>query len=257
MRIVWLCLLGAISYLVSMLVLFPAAPVVDRIRPHLGLVALDGVSGKLYSGVVSSVRSTDDLLPLELQNVAWTVSPGSLLQGGAGARISFDGYGGGGSGLVSRQWNGEVVVSDFKFTAEAKALEPLLPVPIASFAGELSGTIDQIVLANNLLQRLGGQLTWSNAALERPVPTALGTVQVLIEPEADLSHVVNLSAEGGDVTMNGTVTVRQNGDFAADVLLSPAPGASPEVVNGLRQMGRPDAQGRVRLQRQGNVNRLM
>jgi len=257
MRILWLCLVGLLSWLVATVVLFPAAPVVDRIRPQLGPVALEGVNGKLYNGVVDRVRSTDDLLPLEFRNVAWTLAPGTLLSGGAGANLQFDGYGGGGTGQVLRRWNGDIVVRDFDFTAQAKALEPLLPVPIASFAGELSGHFDTVALANNVLKSMSGTLTWDNAALETPVPTALGKVDIVIEPENEQSHVVTLSAVGGDVTMDGSVSIALNGDFSADVLFTPAADAPPAVVNGLRQMGRADSSGRVRFQRQGNVNRLM
>jgi hypothetical protein len=257
MRMVWLGLLGILSYLLAMVALFPAAPLIDRVRSQLGPVALEGVNGKLYSGVIDRVHSTDDLLPLEFQNVGWTLAPQTLLAGGAGASIHFNGYGGEGGALVSRSWNGTISVTDFSFTAQAKALEPLLPVPVASFAGELTGDFAQVTLVDNLLKRVDGKLAWRNAALESPVLTKLGTVEVLIKPEGDQSHVVSLSAQGGDVTMDGSVTITLNGDFVADVLFTPAPGAPAAVLDGLRQMGRPDAQGRIRFQQQGNVNRLL
>lgn len=257
MRIFRLCLVGLVVYVIALLVLFPAAPVVDRIRPQLGAVALEGVSGKLYKGQIDQVRSTDDLLPLEFRNVGWTLAPQTLLQGAAGASLRFDGYGGSGSAEVARSWNGNVSITDFDYTAQAKALEPLLPVPIASFSGELVTHFDQIVIADNLLKSADGQLTWNDAVLERPVPTSLGTVNVIIKPGDEQTHVISLSAEGGDVTMEGSVTLSLNGDFDANILFTPSPRASPAVINGLRQMGRADAQGRVRLQRQGNVNRLM
>lgn len=257
MRILWLGLLLVLSYLIAMVALFPAAPVVDRIRPQLGAVSLEGVDGKLYKGVVDRVRSTDDLLPLELRNVGWVLAPETLLKGGAGVSVSFDGYGGGGSGLVSRAWNGDITIDDFEFTLQANELEPLLPVPIASFTGELSGDFNQVRLVNNLLKSVEGKLTWSNASLVRPVPTALGNVDVVVRPDGEQSHLVTLKAAGGDLAMDGSVSVTFNGDFAADVLFIPSPSAPAAVLDGLRQMGRPDAQGRVRFQRQGNVNRLM
>lgn len=257
MRFIVLCFLGIVAYLVTLVVLFPVSPVLDRIRPQLGPVALSGVHGKLYKGVIDEVRSTDDLLPLIARNVSWALAPRTLLDGGAGARIGFDAYGGSGSGLVSRSWDGAINVTDFDLTAQAKELEPLLPVPIATFSGELVGDIDRVSIVNNLLQTAEGTLTWSNAALQTPVPTALGTVVVRVTPQDGQSHEVTLNATGGDITMDGSVTLTANGDFAADVLFTPTPSASPAVLDGLRQMGRPDAQGRVRLQRQGNVNRLM
>ncbi|MFK8083944.1 MAG: type II secretion system protein N [Granulosicoccus sp.] len=257
MRIVWLVIVGLVAYLIGVIALFPAAPVVDRIKPQLGLIALDGVHGKLYNGVIDSVRSTDDLLPLQFSNVGWTLSPKTLISGGAGASFRFDGYGGQGEGLAARQWNGDIKISDFRFAMQAKELEPLLPVPIASFSGLLTGDIRRLLLVKQLLKEFEGTLSWTDAKLESPVPTALGNVNVQITPDGEQTHVVNLEATGGDIAMQGTVTLTLSGDFSADVLFTPSPGAPPDVVNGLRQMGRADAEGRVRLVREGNVNRLM
>lgn len=256
MRFVGLCLLGLFCYLITMVVLFPAAPVVDRIKPQLGPVALEGVNGKLYKGVIDRVRSTDDLLPLEFQNVSWRLAPGALPKG-TGANFGFDGYGGSGEGLITRLWNGDISVTDFTFDLQAKQLEPLLPVPIASFSGTLSGNISKVLLVNQLLRHFEGTLDWQDAVLESPIPTTLGNVSVVIEPSGEQSHLITLGASGGDVLMEGSVTLALSGDFAADVLFTPTGSASAQVRGGLAQMGRADAQGRVRFQRQGNVNRLL
>ena len=257
MRIAWLILLFVISYVIGVVVLFPAAPVVDKYRSQLGPVALGNVSGKLYRGQIDTVRSTDDLLPLEFTNVGWTLAPQTLMSGGAGASFRFEGYGGQGEGLAARQWNGDIRISNFELTALAKELEPLLPVPIAQFNGLLTGDISEITLADNLLQSFDGTLVWSDANLEFPVPTSLGDVRVEITPDGERSHTITLDASGGDVAMDGTVTITLAGDFNADVLFTPSPTADAAVLNGLRQMGRQDAEGRVRFVRQGNVNRLM
>ena len=130
-------------------------------------------------------------------------------------------------------------------------------MPIASFSGELVGNIDKITLVDNLLTEARATLTWNDAELETPIPTSLGTVDVDIKPEGEESHLITLKASGGDVAMDGSVTLGLNGDFTANVLFTPAPSAPQAVVNGLRQMGPSDSSGRVRFQRKGNVNRLM
>ena len=78
-----------------------------------------------------------------------------------------------------------------------------------------------------------------------------------IVPVSEQSHELTLTADGGDVSMDGTISLTLAGDFSADVLFTPAPNAPADVLNGLRQIGRADAQGRVRFVRQGNINRLM
>ena len=198
MRVVRLILLGLLAFVVTGVVLFPAAPVVDRIRPQLGPVALEGVSGPLIAGNVARVRSTDDLLPLEFDDVGWSLAPLALPRGAA-ADITFSGYGGGGAGQVLRAWNGDIRVEDLTFTAESKALEPLLPVPIASFSGTLAGDLAEVVLVNELLTTLNGTLSWTDAVLETPIRAAFGTVDVDVAKSGEDAHVITLGARGGDV----------------------------------------------------------
>lgn len=262
MRVLRLILLGLLAYVVAVVVLFPAASVVDRIRPQLGPVALGEVSGKLYRGKVNTVRSTDDLLPLEFSNVAWRLSPSSLLKGGAGAVISFDGYGGGGEGQVTRRWNGDVAASDFTFNADAKELEPLLPVPVASFGGRISGEFAKVMLQNNQLTSLEGSLNWSDALLETAafgpqLNASLGKIDIDVAPEDDGSHVATINATGGDVAIDGKVSFAQNGDFSTDLALTPAGSAPPQLLNVLKRIGRPDAEGKIHVKQSGNVNRMM
>lgn len=262
MRIFRLVLLFVVAFLIAGVILFPAAPVVDRIRPQLGPVALEGVDGPLYKGTIASVRSTDDLLPLEFQNVGWRLNPMTLLDGGAGADVFFEGYGGGGEGTVMRSFNGDVLVKDFDFTADASTLEPLLPVPIASFAGKLMGDIATVQLADNLLSKVEGTLIWAGATIETsatgiPFTVNLGELQIDIKPEAPETHVVDIAANGGDVVVLGKVTVSLNGDFSADLTLTPSSSASKGVTDNLRRIGRPDASGGFRVQQNGNFNRLM
>lgn len=256
MRVFGLVLLGLIAWLVTLVVLFPAAPVIDRLRPQLGPVALEGVSGPLWRGRVASARSTDDLLPLELENVRWRLAPSTLPAGG-GARIDFDGYGGSGTALVTRRWNNDIEVADVQVTARAKALEPLLPVPVAAFEGELRADIEQLVIEAGLLDRFLGSLTWSDAVLERPIAARFGTVQIEIEPDGDALHAGTLALADGDVDGGGRFTIAPNGDFTIDVALTPTPSAPAGIVDALRQIARPDASGAYRLQQSGNVNRLM
>ena len=256
MRVFRLVVLAVLCYLVAMVVLFPAAPVVDRIRPQLGPVALEGVSGKLFSGRIERVASTDDLLPLEASNVRWRLAPSALLQGG-GVHIELDAYGGTTTALVLRRWNGDIEVQNIELRARAKSLEPLLPAPIAAFDGAIAADVATVLLENQLLTRVDGEITWSEATLERPLAASFGTIRITVSPNTDSTHAGTLSASGGDVDGEGDFTLAPNGDFTLDLLLTPAASAPAELVNSLRSIVQPDASGRYRVQQSGNVNRLL
>ena len=255
MRVLRLSLLGLGAFLVALVVLFPAAPIVDRLRPNLGPVALEGVSGGAFAGRVARARSTDDLLPLEFSDVTWRLAP-TTLPGGGGARVGFAGYGGGGEGLVRRTWGGDIVVEDFRMNARAKALEPLLPAPIAAFDGRIDVELAELRIENELLERVEGRLGWTDAVLERPAAVRFGDVEIGVAPDG-AAHSGTIEAGGGDVAASGTFTLAKNGDYTLDVLATPAASAPPAVTDALRRAATPDAQGRYRIRQSGNVNRLM
>ena len=256
MRILRLALLGLGAFLVALVALFPAAPIVDRIRPELGPVALEGVSGSALSGRVARARSTDDLLPLEFTDVTWRIAPGAI-PGGGGARIGFEGYGGTGEGLVRRTWGGDLLVEDFRMDARAKALEPLLPVPIAAFDGRIEAEIPELAIVDGLLARLAGRFVWTDALLERPARVRFGDVEITVAPESEELHTGTIEAGGGDVAASGSFTLAPNGDYTLDVLATPADSAPAAVLDTLRRVARADDRGRYRIQQSGNVNRLM
>jgi len=259
MRVVRLILLGLLAFVVSVIVLFPAAPLIDKIKPDIKPVELAGASGKLFKGQVSSVVYADDLLPLEFQDVTWSFAPGALLKGGAGANFTFRGYGGGGDGQVSKHWNGDVKVSDVAFNVESKELEVLLPGPVAEFTGDITGQFDHVHLANQLLKSVSGQLSWVQAIIVTriygpEITVNLGELDIDIVPEENAAHTVTVTAAGGDLAVDGKVGVAANGDYQTKMLLTPSATASPELVRVLQQLTQPAGGGQFKIEHNGNMN---
>lgn len=259
MRVVRLVLLGMLAYIVSVVFLFPAAPLIERIKPQIQPVQLAGVTGKLFNGEVASVIYADDLLPLEFKNVGWKLAPGALLKGGAGANIRFQGYGGDGAGQVRKQLNGDIHVSDVTFNASAKELEVLLPGPVAEFSGKIDGQIASVQLVNQLLQTFDGDITWNNAEIVTrlygpEVSANLGKLDIVINPEANSAHMVTLKSAGGNLSIDGTVALAANGDYQTNIVLTPSANAPQPLVRVLQQRTRPDSGGRYRIQHNGNIN---
>ena len=112
-------------------------------------------------------------------------------------------------------------------------------------------------LENQLLTFFEGVINWQNAEVQRPFQASLGDVNIDVKPEGQNSHLATIDASGGDLSIEGTVLLGLNGDFTTDVLFTPAGTASQSLLNNLRQLGRADAQGRVRVKETGNVNRLL
>jgi len=261
MRVVRLILLGLFVYIGCMVFLFPAAPVVEKIKPQVHPLQLSGVTGKLFNGKVANVDYADDLLPLQFKDVAWKLSPQSLLKGGTGVDVSFKGYGGGGQGLVSRQFNGDLLVSDFSFNAESKEFEALLPVPVANFSGKIEGDIRSMRLVNQFFTGMEGSMVWNDAVIETvalgpSLRANLGKVDLTVERESENTHKALLTSAGGDIVLDGEIVVALNGDYTSDVLITPSADAPDVLVNSLRRVARPDPKGGFRIKQTGNINQL-
>ncbi len=261
MRVVRLVLLCLIAFVVTVVIFFPAAPVLEKIKPNLRPLVLQGVTGPLLKGNVASVVSTDDLLPLQLQDVKWRFAPLKLITG-AGAAVEFTGLGGGGTGDVLRTWGGDIALDNIQVDITASELEAYLPVPIAQFKGKIRGEFDEVRLVNQQLSRMLGSLNWSNAAINTNVlgpqlDIALGTLNIDVDPEDNGAHKATISASGGDITADGVVNVQANGDFLLNVVLTPSSNTPPELIEHLKRTTRPESGGRYRWQEQGNINRLL
>ena len=260
MRVVRPVLLGLLMYAMAVVASFPAAPALEKIKPQLQPLAISGVSGKLYKGTVANVVSTDDLLPIELNDVKWTFAPLKLLKG-TGAAIEFSALGGGGTGDVLRTWGGDLAIDDVEIDIDAPELEAFLPVPIATFKGKIRGEFAEARLVNEQLKRLLGELRWNDAEIDTNVfgpqlTIALGAIQIDIEPQDGGAHEAKVSASGGDITADGAVSVAGNGDFDLNIVLTPSSNTPRELVDHLKRTTRPESGGRYRWQQTGNVNRL-
>ena len=257
MRVFKLILLGALAYVVSVLFLFPAAPVIKRVEPNIKPIELSGVDGKLLRGSIDRVLYNDEIFPVELTQATWKLLPAKLLSAAVGVNFSFKAYGGLGDGDFERLLNGDMNLRDVNFTGPAKGLEPLLPLPIATFSGQFAIQIELAELRNQLLSKLIARVGWTNAVLETPMQANLGNIVIDIAPLDEQTHRGVIQAGGGDLDVSGSIDLLKNGDFSSNVIIEPRSNASPDLLNALRGLGRADNQGRYRLQRKGNINRLM
>lgn len=259
MRVMRLILLGLLAFVVTVIFLFPASPLVEKIKPDIKPVELMGVTGKLFNGQVADVVYADDLLPLEFKDVTWKFAASTLFKGGAGANVTFKGYGGGGDGQVSRQWNGDLKVSDFNFDVESKELEVLLPGPVAEFDGTISGQFYTVHLANQALKTISGQLNWNDAIIVTrlygpEIKASLGQLVIVVSPEENAAHLVTITSEDGDLVVDGKIVLSANGDYQTNLLLTPSGNAPQELVQVLQRLTQPAGGGLFKIVHNGNIN---
>ncbi|MCB1756845.1 MAG: type II secretion system protein N [Gammaproteobacteria bacterium] len=257
MKVIGYLLVGLLAYLVFMLLLFPASPVIKRF--NLAPLTLSGISGPLWNGEVAAVEAPNNVMPTGpdkflLEDLSWRVAPLQLFTGAGAAKVGFNAYGGAGSALVAQGLGGDTTVSDLHYQSTGSALNVLLD-PFLKIGGELELEVSRLVLRDQLLQSFDGTLRWRNATLEVPTEAKLGDLLMTVTPSGE-KHTAEISSSGGDLALSGKVDVEKNGNFQTDITIKPSPAAPRELTDMLRGMARPSSDGSFRIRRNGNVNRL-
>lgn len=177
--------------------------------------------------------------------LAWSVAPSALARGVLDVTLAPMRDGTQPRGALALGTSG-VALTDFRATIPAQALARWLPLRDApALGGDISIDASAFAWSGG-----GGQGTlnaqWLRARLANAAGTAdLGTVDVVVTPQ-DQRLQARVTNAGGDVRVNGTVTITSNSSDG-DITIAPLPGAPPALVRALAAMGKPDADGAVRL----------
>jgi len=215
--------------------------------PALRGLTLTGLEGTVWAGRAAQLRYGR----LEAGPLEWDLSVLPLLWGRTSAQLRLELHGG--------RVTGEVALS-----GDALELEDLrLRLPLSLFApliygspfvpdGELDGTVAEALMAPGEACRLAGRLVWISPGVAGIENLGLGDIQLELEPEAQGTRGV-LRDRGGALGIDGTLSIDAACRYRLDVRLTPR----GEISDPLRRMlgfaGRADAQGRYRLQRQGQL----
>jgi general secretion pathway protein N len=247
--------IGLPLYLLFLVALFPAAqawrfaaePLASTV-PELKLAGLDGT---VWSGRAGMVVYRKALLG----EMNWQLSPMALLfgQGELQAMLQSDnGY------LLSRVstplGGGSVALADIEGQlplSELMRFAPYLPVALD---GRVSLNLPVLELsADGRLHRADGTLTWHQAAMSAPQALSFGDLQLVLRTEAEGQVVGVISDRGGPLSITGTVQFSPNGVYVLNASIAAAEGAPAELRGSLGMLGKPDAQGRHRLNYTGKL----
>jgi general secretion pathway protein N len=177
--------------------------------------------------------------------LAWSVAPAALVRGALEVTMAPVRGAAQPKGLIALTPSG-MALTDFRATIPAQALARWLPLRDAPVLGGDIG-IDAGAFAWG---GGSGQGTlnahWLRARLATTAGAAdLGTVDVVVTPQ-DKRLQARVTNTGGDVRVNGTVSFTSSSSDG-DITVTPVPGAPPALVRALAAVGKPDADGAVRL----------
>jgi len=217
--------------------------------------ALAGISGSVWSGkanvaVIKGIR---------FEKVEWTYRPWVLLLGKVGLSWSFrnsdtqgskagsfgrgvTSFGLGGS--VSSSLEGQLPASMLASMAKMQALHP---------SGSVGLNLQDVEWNGQSLVSAEGRVVWRGAGVNLLQPVSFGDLTLTLETRNDEIKGV-IADSGGSLSAEGLLTLAEDGRYQFNGAFAARNDKGLENV--LRSMGRPGADGKVKIKYSGNLARL-
>lgn len=245
-----LTLLGIVAYGLFLLATLPASLAVSALPEDLP-VQLSGVSGSLWQGRARQLG----IGPQALGELRWALRPWALLGGRAGGELQLRGPWVEGRAELDVGLGGRLRLREGRFRAPAQLVQELQALPV-ELGGQLFLRVDELVLEPGApLPRLKAELVWAQAGISAPYPMALGEYSLDLESR-DGGIQGRLSERDGPFRASGNLLLREDGRYQLTLRLVPDRNTPPELRDGLRLLGRPDARGAVTIRQQGSLAAL-
>ncbi len=246
-RSYWLA--GALGLALGLFYYFPAAlaaRIQARLAPELQLY---GVSGTLLHGHAAALR----VRGLTLQKAEWDWRPLAVLIARFSADLRAEAQERALEGRVSFAPGGRVRLNDFTALLDVAQVGPLLGMQWLPVEGQIDVVLDELRVKRQQPRHAEGRLALTGARWRLVQPAAaLGDFNAELSTE-DGEIVATLSSGAGPLKLSGTAKLGKAGDYEVDLRLQPDGNAEPSLINMLRGLGQPDAQGAYRLQLKGKL----
>jgi len=237
-------------YLLFLIAYMPLA----WVWPHLPLpqkISATEVSGTLWQGHLGALR----VARTELKELRWQWQPAALLSGRlqAAFRLGEGAEGLKGKGLAGMSLGG-VYLAQTELMAPVDWVKAQLPQPIpAQLQGGVSLSIRHYRPGTPWCRSLEGLLSWQQAGFR----SVLGDVD-LRQADAELgcrdgALTAALSQSSPALTFEGDASLGEQGRYRLDGALKAGAQLSKGLADNLKYLGRPDPQGRYRLQFEGSL----
>jgi len=246
-------ILTLVFYLIFLLWSLPADLALSFMQKHKvipsGAFAVSGLEGAWSAGRIVELKAGG----LKLNNLSWRFQPLGLLSGRLQFALASDVGAGSTKGVLR-------VGLD---TLELKKLRGRVP---AGFLGqiylpgvELSGVFEtdgmSLVAENGHLVEGVGRLVWSNARIDSPYQVGLGGVALELSTDSD-GIVFKLNDTGGGLQAGGLGVLSPEGNYSFNGTLGVRQDSAPELATYLQLLGKPEADGMVKIGLNGRLPRL-
>jgi len=221
-------LAGVAAYLLILLITLPADRVARLLEQNMVGVDLQSITGTVFSGMADRVV----IRGLGIGPVNWSLRPLSLLLARLEYRLDLNDPDFRGTGVVGLRPGGHVYLHDLRMGLKPDLLvNHISPLPVQT-SGDIGLLIESMEFVDGFPRELSGHVDWVDARIIEPLAMSLGHVEATLHNEED-SLVCRLSGTG-ETALSGEFSLTRVGDYRLNLLLTPGPEVSADIVDGLK-----------------------
>ncbi len=240
-----------LAYLVFLVASFPADRVYAYMKDSLEKTTLYGITGTVWSGAAKAAESDGRVF----RTVRWGVRPWSVVLGRVDIRWSFDNGDAWGSGVAGLALDDTIKLRSLEALLPVSELQSFFPRLPAQLNGTLSIELDSAEYSpqEKRLSEAFGVVTWNNATVTVMEEASLGNFNMTLETNDD-GITGTLTDEGdGPLSADGLLLLKPDNAYQFNATFAARDPQRRDLVQGLRLLGRPDAQGAVKVDYSGKL----
>jgi len=223
--------IGALAYLLILIVTFPAARLVPLLQRQVAGLSLHAVAGSVFSGQAAQLVCQG----LDFGRLTWQVRPAVLLLGRVEFHIELtDPANPGHANIAITPW-GNVYGRDIELMLSPDRLaNHYSPVPVKT-SGSMLLQIDTFKVAGGFPQDVAGLLSWEDAVVLDPVEIILGDVGMTLHSQQDL--LAGSITNGGRLEAAGDIRLFADGRYHLNLRILPDNEMSDDTLSALEMVG--------------------
>jgi general secretion pathway protein N len=235
---------GVAVLVIGLVATFPARIAYQWLGPSE--LALSGISGSVWSGAATQGSAGG----LYLSEITWRFRPAALFGLKAGFAVSSRLPSGFVESDVSFGPGGAIYFDDLSAAISLGQLAPLLPV--AGVEGDISAQFRRLALAGGYPVTAEGSVDISGLVLRQLAPSPLGDFRTVFQTEGGIIRAM-VEDISGVMDVNGNLLLQNDRSYSFVGQVAPTADTPASVLEELRFLGSPDAQGRREFRFEGSL----
>jgi general secretion pathway protein N len=246
-NILILALLGLFTYLLFMLIQFPARTAWQWAPQELqNQLRVQGLEGSIWNGHVRQVW----FQRYDLGRVDWQLSALGLVTGRLNLEFEIDASTIQATGEVSGSGSQAFTLTDLKAVIDPALLDTRLSP--ASLLGTLGMDIRSAEFVAGQILAIEGVASLGNGALAGPYSLPLGDVSAVLTPDGEETEI-SIENRNSPLSISGIVMLSADGQYELQFELRNTDPARQDLNDALSLLGRPDGNGRYQVGFRGQV----